>query len=144
MSVDSMGLYCVEDVVELHLRPHGTEEEIHRIAELDGVTTEVWLEQETGAGAEFVLDHMQRNVLRGYVCNGLVVRGMGTKIERAKPVSSAAEKQHIRIVRAPWNRAWLSQHQAFPETTRDDQVDATSGAFHALQSSTFAVGTASW
>lgn len=144
MSVNEMGLYCVEDVVELHLRPHGTEEAIRRIAEVDGVGTEVWLEQEAGAGAEFMIDHMQRHVLQGFAVYGLTVRGLGTKVERAKPVSSAAEKQHIRIVRGTWNRPWLSQHQAFPDVTRDDQVDATSGAFHALQSSTFAVATASW
>lgn len=144
MSINSMGLYCVEDVVSLHLRPHGTEEQIANIAADDGKGTEVWLEQETGAGAEFVLDHMQRNVLLGFSVHGLVVRGLGSKVERAKPLSSAAEKQHVRLVRAPWNRGYLSTMQAFPDVVRDDEVDATSGAFHALQAPALAVGTARW
>jgi predicted phage terminase large subunit-like protein len=145
LSIDEAGLYCVEDVTKLHLRPHDTEQEIGRIARQDGVGTEVWLEQETGAGAEFVLDMLQRGVLRGFACYGLAVRSIGDKLERAKPVSSAAEKQHVRIVEGPWNRAFLNELEAFPDArVHDDQVDALSGAFHALQASGFAVGTASW
>lgn len=144
LSVDSSGLYCIEDVIEIHVRPHETEETIKRVAMDDGIGTEVWLEQETGAGAEFVLDHMQRNVLQGFACYGLAVRGIGSKVERAKPASSAAEKRHIRMVRGAWNRGFLSQAQAFPETVHDDKVDAFTGAFHALQGPTFAVGTARW
>lgn len=147
-SIDAQGLYCVEDVKEVHLRPHGTEEVIRQTAEDDGVGTEVWIEQETGAGAEFVIDQYQRHVLKGYSVYGLVVRGLGSKVERAKPVSSAAEKQHIRIVRGAWNRQLLAQLESFGPVPspgmKDDQVDAMSGAFHALQSSGFAVGTASW
>lgn len=145
MSISDAGLYCIEDVTVLHLRPHGTEEEIARIAKEDGLTTEVWLEQETGAGAEFFIDSLQRGSLRGFAVYGLAVRGIGTKVERAKPVSSAAEKGHVRLVANAWNRGFLTELESFPDPrVHDDQVDATSGAFHALQQEAFAVGTASW
>lgn len=145
MSVDAQGLYCIEDVTTLHLRPHGTEEAIARIAREDGLTTEVWLEQETGAGAEFFIDSLQRGALRGFAVLGLAVRGIGSKLERAKPVSSAAEKGHVRIVGGPWNRGFLGELESFPDPrVHDDQVDAMSGAFHALQQGSFAIGTAEW
>jgi predicted phage terminase large subunit-like protein len=143
MSLTANGLYCVEDVVELHLRPHGTEQEIARIAQRDGVTTEIWLEQEVGAAAAFVIDHLQRDVLRGFAVYGLSVTQLGIKTERAKPLSSAAEKGHVSVVRATWNRPLFGQLAAFPSPgIHDDQVDATSGAFHALQAAAFAAGTA--
>lgn len=145
MSVNADGIYCIEDVTTLHLRPHETEQAIARIAHEDGLTTEVWLEQETGAGAEFFIDSMQRGVLRGFTVCGLAVRGIGTKLERAKPVSSAAEKGHVRIVGAAWNRGFLSELESFPDPrVHDDQVDAMSGAFHCLQQGSFAFGSAEW
>lgn len=146
ISIDGSGLYTVEDVKEVHLRPHGTEEAIKQAAIEDGVRTEVWLEQENGAGGDFAIDGLQRHVLKGFAVYGLQVSNIGSKVERAKPLSSAAEKGHVRVVRGPWNRGWMLQHRSFPGTAgiKDDQVDGTSGGFHALQSSTFAVGTAAW
>lgn len=148
LSLSADGFYCVEDVREIHLRPHGTEEVIKECAIQDGVTTEVWLEQETGAAAEFVIDQLQRHVLQGFSVSGLTVRDLGSKVERAKPASSAAEKGHVRLLKGAWNRSFISQLEGFGPGSasgfKDDQVDAFTGAFHALGASTFAIASASW
>ena len=55
------------------------------------------------------------------------MRGEGTKIERAKPYSAACEASNVTLVRAPWNKAFVLQAEAFPEGKKDDMIDAASG-----------------
>ena len=44
------------------------------------------------------------------------------------------EAGHFAIVRAPWNRAFLEELRDFPNSTKDDQVDALARAFNTLES----------
>lgn len=126
------GTYTVEDVENEKLRPKGTEDLLERTAARDGVPVDIHIEQDVGGG-ELLVDQYQRHALRGYTVHGHKVRGEGTKQERAKPVSSAAEKGHIRLRRAAWNKPFLAQLEAFPDSNEDDMVDALSGAFAVVQ-----------
>jgi predicted phage terminase large subunit-like protein len=47
-------------------------------------------------------------------------------------VSAAASNGNIKIVRGSWNNEFLAELEGFPERSHDDQVDALSGAFNAL------------
>ena len=38
----------------------------------------------------------------------------------------------MRLVRAPWNAAFLQEHEQFPLGEHDDQVDGVTGGFHLL------------
>lgn len=134
LALHADGTYTVEDVQNEKLRPKGTEDLIGRVAKNDGVPIGVHIEQDVGGG-ELLVDQYQRHALRGFTVTGHVVRGQGTKLERAKPASSAAEKGHIRLVKAAWNAPFLHQLQAFPDSNEDDMVDALSGAFAAIQNS---------
>jgi predicted phage terminase large subunit-like protein len=65
------------------------------------------------------------------------MRSTGPKTARALPVSAQAKGGNIRLVRAWWNELWLNEMCAFPpesDEVKDDQVDATSGAFDYLVS----------
>jgi predicted phage terminase large subunit-like protein len=68
---------------------------------------------------------------------GIAFRGVTLhkdKIARANAFLARAEQGKVRLVRGAWNNAWLDEICAFPAAGHDDQVDATVGAFNALQS----------
>lgn len=68
------------------------------------------------------------------------------KVSRALEWIAAAEAGRIKLVRGPWNDAWLTEVCGFPNSAHDDQVDSFSVAwrvsrrFDARASSGFAAG----
>ena len=54
------------------------------------------------------------------------------KVTRANPFRTQVEARNVALVRAPWNRAYLSELADFPVGIHDDQVDASSGSFNAV------------
>ena len=56
----------------------------------------------------------------------------GDKVNRALPVAAAWNNSLIRIVRAPWNDAFLAELASFPRGAFKDQVDALSRAYNDL------------
>ena len=49
-------------------------------------------------------------------------------------LSAQAEAGNVKLLRGPWNEAFLDEVSVFPNGSHDDQVDALSGAFDALVS----------
>ncbi|KKM64482.1 hypothetical protein LCGC14_1500990, partial [marine sediment metagenome] len=94
---------------------------------MDGVGTPIKVEQEPGSSGVYTIDHIVRNVLMGYQVSG--ERSTGNKMDRAKPLSSQAEAGNVYLVRGAWNKEYLQELHGFPQAGRDDQVDASSGAF---------------
>lgn len=58
----------------------------------------------------------------------------GSKITRAEPFSSQWQAGNVLIMQGPWNDAYLSELESFPDGAHDDQVDGSSDAFAELQS----------
>lgn len=122
------GVFYVLDVVRMRKTPLGVEEIIKQTTQMDGYGTEITIEQEPGSSGATTIDHYARIVLKGYNFHG--IKTTGSKTERAKPASAAAEKHNIKLLRASWNAPFLSELEVFPsEEEHDDQVDALSGAF---------------
>ena len=97
----------------------------------DGVGTMIREEQEPGSSGDATIDMKARSVFKGFSYKG--VRSTGSKISRAEPVSAAAERGAIKIVRGCRNLdALFNELESFPEVVHDDLVDALSGAFAAL------------
>lgn len=124
------GQYIVADVQRVRLTPMGVERLIAQTAHRDGKHVQVWVEQEPGSSGKIVIDHFQRTVLPGFAVRGS--RSTGSKVVRADPVSAHAEAGNVLLVNAPWNEAFLWEHEQFPHGSHDDQVDALSGAFGVL------------
>lgn len=124
--LEQNGIYIIADVRRKRARPHVIEKLIEDTAEMDGRRTDIWMEQEPGATGVITIDHYARNVLKGYTFKGN--RNSGSKIDRAKPVSAAAEQGRIYVMRAAWNSELFDELEAFPMSTHDDQVDSLSGA----------------
>jgi hypothetical protein len=56
----------------------------------------------------------------------------GSKEVRAEPFASQCEAGNVRLVRGPWNAAYIDELTTFPNGSHDDQVDASSSAFNRL------------
>lgn len=120
------GRYWVVDMAHTRSTPLGVQQLIAQKAMSDGRKTGVWMEQEPGSGGVNTIDNYRRNVLNGY--DFWADKVTGSKMERARPLSAAAEAGNVSLVRGSWNESLLDELCAFPDGGHDDQVDATAGA----------------
>ena len=125
----SSGKWCVLDVVRGQWATDEREMRIKQVAQMDGPTVTVWMEQEPGSGG--------KDSARGTVKNlaGYSVRAehpTGDKVHRADPFSVQVNWGNVVLVRAPWNREFLDELANFPFGRWKDQVDAAAGAFNKI------------
>lgn len=108
------------------LTPGQAEQLVKQTAMEDGRNVAIWMEQEPGSSGVNTIDHYRRNVLYGFEFRGH--HPTGSKVERARPMSSAAEAGNFLLVNGPWIRRFLDEAEAFPFGAHDDQIDACTGA----------------
>lgn len=123
------GVYYVVDVVRGQWSAHERERTQRATAEQDGVSVAIGLEQEPGSGGKDSSAASIQN-LSGFTVHAYPATG--DKETRALPFAAQCEAGNVRLVRGPWNAAYLDELCAFPNGTHDDQVDASSGAFNRL------------
>lgn len=120
------GQYVVVDVTRFRGNPDEVDNILHNTARQDGAGVKQSIPQDPGqAGKAQVLAFTR-------LLSGLQVESSpetGDKATRAAPFISQVNGGNVAIIRAPWNRAWLDELAAFPQGTKDDQVDASSRAF---------------
>lgn len=123
------GKYWIEDIVRVQKTPQGVEETIKATARNDGYACAIRMEQEPGSSGVAVIDHYAREVLQGY--NFLGVPSTGSKVERARNASAAAEAGNVLMVHNCRNMlAFMDEADLFPYGLHDDTVDGFSGAFN--------------
>lgn len=88
--------------------------------------TAVRVEQEGGSQGKYAMESWARTFMVGRDFD--YRHPKGSKAERAKPVSVAAERGRVHLVRGPWIEDFLDEAEAFPGQAHDDQIDAVSGA----------------
>lgn len=124
------GKFYVLDVIRLRGTPSTIEDTMLEAARQDGTATAIRWEEEGGSSGKESTYHLAK-LLVGYNTGG--VRPIKNKVERSKPVSSAAEHGLLHLVEASWNKQFIDELENFPqEGVHDDQVDALSGAFNYL------------
>jgi predicted phage terminase large subunit-like protein len=122
------GLYWIEDIVRIQKKPAEVEAMIKTTAELDGYQVAIRMEQEPGSSGDITIDHYARNVLQGY--DFLGVRSTGSKVERARPASAAAQGGRVFMVNRCRNMtAFFDEADVFPYGAKDDTIDGFSGSF---------------
>lgn len=124
------GILYVIDMVRVQENPAGVESLIKQTADIDSIETSIRMEQEPGSSGVNTIDHYARYVLSGYDFAG--VRSTGSKIERARPVSAAAEAGNVKVVKGVWNAVFLDEISIFPNGANDDIVDTLSGGYSDL------------
>jgi predicted phage terminase large subunit-like protein len=125
------GQYWIVDMQRMRGSPHDVEALILQTAQRDGRSVAIWLAQEPGSSGKIVVDDYQRRVLSGFPV--YAARETGSKADRAKPASAAAEAGNVFLVDGPWVTQFLEELPLFGlPGVHDDIVDALSGAFAAL------------
>ena len=126
---EHQGIYWIEDIVRVQKSPLAVETLIKEMAKKDGYATAIRMEQEPGSSGVITVDHYARNVLKGYNFQG--IRSTGSKVERAGPVSAAAQSGRVLYTDTCRNiTALLDESEIFPFGPHDDTVDGLSGAFN--------------
>jgi predicted phage terminase large subunit-like protein len=123
--------YYVLDVVRGQWSAAPREKTIKSVAQLDGLSVEIWIEQEPGSGGKESSEATIKN-LSGY--NIKSERATGDKAVRAEPYAVQVEAGSIKIIEADWNQAFIDEHKTFPVGKYKDQIDASGGGFNKLAS----------
>ena len=123
------GVYWIKDIIRVREDAGEVEKVIRQAAEMDGVTTRVFMEQEGGASGKSLISYYSRTVLNGYTFKG--VPSTGSKIVRAQPFAAAVSNGNVYLAPGGWNAVFLDEAEQFPKSkVHDDQVDAASSAFN--------------
>ena len=120
------GLFYVEDVHRGRWGPDTADGEIRQMAALDGRRVAIRGPQDPGAAGKRDAKHFVR-MLAGYDVRTEPVSG--DKMTRARAFASQCNAGNVRLVRGPWNKAFIDELRAFPHGRNDDQVDAAADAF---------------
>lgn len=123
------GRFVISDVVRGQWSAMDREARIKQTANIDGKNVKIFIEQEPGSGGKESAESTVRN-LAGF--NVLLDRVTGDKETRADPYAAQVQGGNVMIVRGEWNRAFMDEHESFPNGTYKDQVDAAAGAFNKL------------
>lgn len=127
------GIYWIEDIIRIQKKPKEVEDAIRSAAENDGYNVAIRMEKEPGSSGEITIDHYARNILDGYDFIG--ISSTGSKVERARTVSAAAQGGRVLISETCRNRlAFFDEIDVFPYGSKDDMVDALSGAYNYFRS----------
>lgn len=126
----AQGVYYVLDVRRKRASPGDIEHFVRQTAMLDGVDIPVWISQDPGQAGKAQVEHYVMRVLPGWPVWS--EPETGDKQLRARPASAQAQVRNVKLVRGPWNRAFLDELEGFPGADYDDQVDAFSGAMAVL------------
>ncbi len=126
-------LYYVLDVVRGQWGAPKRERTILQTAKLDGRPVKIWIEQEPGSGGKESAEATIRN-LSGFVCKA--ERATGEKAVRAEPYAVQVEAGNVKVLESVWNQIFIDEHKTFPNSKYKDQIDASSGGFNKIASST--------
>lgn len=129
---DSYGVTYALDMVRIQKTPLTVLQTVKNSATQDGVNVNIGIEQDPGSAGKAEAAYYTRQLVGFQVKCYLATKD---KVTRAKPASAQAEAGNIKLVRGPWNKAFLDELEAFPtDGVHDDIVDALSGGFNALNS----------
>jgi predicted phage terminase large subunit-like protein len=130
MGISEHRTLYILDMRRLRGTPQANEALVRQTAEVDGKEVAIRMEQEPGSSGVNSIDHYRRQVLMGWDFRG--IPSTGSKELRANPLSSQAEAGNVKLLRGRWINDFFDEMELFPIGSHDDQVDATSGAFHEL------------
>lgn len=123
------GVFYVEDVVRGRWSASEVERTLKNTASQDGIEVAVRMPQDPGAAGK-ADSETKIKLLAGYA--SIVKPISGDKATRARPASAQAEAGNVKLLRGPWNEAFLDEVCAFPNAMFDDQVDAFADALNEL------------
>lgn len=130
------GTFIIEDVQRGQWGMHEREARIKQAAQIDAANgrVEVWVEQEPGSGGKESAERTIAN-LKGFIAKADKVTG--AKEIRAEPYAAQQQGGNVYLLRKPWVRGFIDEHETFPTGKYKDQVDASAGACVKLSQKTY-------
>lgn len=126
MAIDRDKRFWILDVVRGQWEAAKRERIIRQIAEVDGPSVKIGIEQEPASGGKESAENTVAN-LAGF--SVFLDRPTGDKALRADPFSVQVNGSNVSMCPGTWNLEYLNELRFFPKSRYKDQVDATSGAF---------------
>lgn len=123
------GVFYIENVVREQFGPAEVEQLIKATASQDGTACPITIPEDPGAAGKAYAETLVGK-LAGYPVKR--IRPTGDKQTRATPAAAQAEAGNIKLLRGPWNEAFLDEICTFPAGAHDDQVDALADAVNEL------------
>jgi predicted phage terminase large subunit-like protein len=121
--------HTVEDVKRFRGGPEEVEKQLVATAKVDGPDVYISLPKDPGQAGKSQVMYFTR-VLSGF--RVFDSPETGDKATRAAPFASQVNVGNVAIVRGEWNLPFLREVGSFPYGKHDDQVDAASRGFNAL------------
>ncbi len=115
----------VLDVIRFQGSASHVESKIIATAKADGPGTLLALPQDPGQAGAAQIAMLTRG-LAGFIVKA--TPETGAKIMRAMPAATQVDAGNLALLAAPWNENFLAELSAFPDSAKDDQVDALSRA----------------
>ena len=122
-------IYYIEHVERFREDAPAVAASIKAVASQDGKRVKVRLPQDPGQAGKGQAKNLV-GMLAGYSVAFYPVTG--SKEHRATPLASQAQAGNVKLLRGPWNEAFLAEAENFPEGIHDDQIDAAADAFDEL------------
>ena len=128
------GRFVIDNVVHGRWAALEREQKIKATAWADGYRTEVYVEQEPGSGGK---ESAEQTIINLAGFRVFADRPTGDKALRAEPYSAQVQGGNVFLVRGPWNRPFLEQHEHFPFGKLKDMVDSSAGAFNKVAAAAY-------
>ena len=126
---DYKGIIYVADMVRERNTPLKIDTIIKNTATQDSKKTKIGFSEDPGqAGKQQTEFH--KKLLKGYILK--FRRETGSKEIRAEASAVDAELGKIKVLRAPWNKAFFEEITGFPYMAHDDIVDSLAGAHYLI------------
>ena len=133
LGVTSESKLVVLDVIRMRVSPAQVEARILVVAKADGPRTVIALPQDPGQAGVAQVALLSRTLV-GFTVDASPEKG--AKIIRARAAATQVDAGNVLLVAAPWNDAFLAELSAFPDSAKDDQVDALARAVNTLATTT--------
>ena len=121
--------FVVLDVIRFQGSPAQVEAKIYATAKSDGIQTILALPQDPGQAGAAQVAMLSRGLAGFHI---IATPESGAKITRAMPAATQVDAGNLCLVAAPWNDNFLAELRAFPDSAKDDQVDALSRAVNTM------------
>ncbi len=131
MATDGAGTFYILDVIRVRTDAGRVRDLIKGTAVADGRAVKIVVPQDPGQAGKDQKASLIK-MLAGYRVSA--VRETGDKGTRAEPFAAQLEAGNVILLAGPWNEAFIEELVAFDQG-HDDQVDAASGAFTELTTS---------
>ena len=127
------GTVFIADMVRERVSPAGLDRLLRNTATMDGTSIPGSIPQDPGSSGKYQAKALLKGPLMGF--DYTASPETGAKEARAQPFAAQVGAGNVKLLRGPWNKAFLDEAELFPHGKFKDQIDATVRAFAKLTGS---------